>query len=55
MPIQLKLLRSLAAAEGVIVASIVGIGAGALWPDSGLFAFGLALYLPLLIDKVRAA
>lgn len=55
MPNKLKLLRSLAALEGVVVALLVGAGAQSVWPDSGLFAFGVALYLPLIIDKVRGS
>lgn len=55
MPNQLKLLRSLAALEGVIVAAIVGFGAEAYAAGTGLLAFGLALYVPVLIDRVRGA
>jgi hypothetical protein len=50
-----RALGILVASEGLIVAGFVGIGAGEVWPGSGLFAFGTALYVPLIIDRVRGA
>jgi len=48
-------LRVASAAEGVVVAAIVGVGADVLHPGSGLLLFGVALYVPTIIDRIRRA
>lgn len=51
-----KLLRSLTAvgaAEGLLVAIGLGLGAENLWPGTALFAFSAALYVPTILDRIR--
>lgn len=52
MPNRLKLARSL---EEGLTAALVGVGSEVAFPGTGWLAFGLALYVVLLIERVRGA
>lgn len=44
---------ALGAAEPIIVAGIIGIGAELASPSMGVLAFGLAWFVALLVELVR--
>lgn len=50
-----KLLASTTAAEPLIAAAVLGIGAELVTPGTGVLAAGCAWFLLVLIDRVRRA
>lgn len=39
--------------DGLVAPVLLAVGAEQLVPGSGLFALGAALYVPLLIERIR--
>jgi hypothetical protein len=39
--------------DAILAPIVLAVGAEWLWPGSGIFALGVALYVPVLIDSAR--
>lgn len=48
-----RLLAAIDQAEPLLAAAVIGVGAELHAPATGLLAFGLCWYLPLLVDRIR--